>query len=450
MLDWAMYPIKAMPSAGSPAGGGTAVSLAPDNLDGRRAHGCVGSTALWVGFDRLELVHQTWNEMVPHPLRVALRPTFEAGDQPLRVVDLFAGCGGITLGIAQAANERGFAIEIALAVDFEKTAIDVYKANFPYAHRVELASVESFFDGELGEEGTFVELRTRESTGKVDVLVGGPPCQGHSNLNNHTRRVDAKNALYLRMARAAEILQPRIVLIENVPAVLRDRHDGVDVVSRAVRHLESLHYRVAHQTVSVDALGVAQTRRRHILIATKPGEIHPTELFAKLVASPNRRDLRWAIGDLVDVESDSLMDRAPKAKAENLTRMEWLLDHPDEFDLPNHLRPTCHQGEHSYKSMYGQLRWDEPAQTITSGFGSIGQGRYMHPERARALTAHEAARVQGFPDYFDFSACPTRSALAMMIGNAVPPQLGSAIFERILEFRMTTGETGDSAAARLA
>ena len=95
----------------------------------------------------------------------------------------------------------------------------------------------------------------------------------------------------------------------------------------------------------------------------------------------------------------------------------------------------------SYKSMYGRLRWEEPAQTITSGFGSIGQGRYMHPDRTRALTAHEAARVQGFPDYFDFSACPTRSALATMIGNAVPPQLGAAVLTSFLVLSAQSGAT---------
>jgi DNA (cytosine-5)-methyltransferase 1 len=77
--------------------------------------------------------------------------------------------------------------------------------------------------------------------------------------------------------------------------------------------------------------------------------------------------------------------------------------------------------------MYGRLKWEEPAQTITSGYGSIGQGRYMHPSEKRALTAHEAARIQGFPDYFQFSEVTKRADLATMIGNAVPPQLAEQI-----------------------
>ena len=361
-----------------------------------------------------------------HPLRSRVRPSFDEGGDATRIVDLFAGCGGLTLGLAQACHAADRALQIALAVDFEPLATTVYQQNFPFAERVETAAVEAFFDGELGAAPTFVEQRIAASVEAVDILVGGPPCQGHSNLNNHTRRVDEKNALYLRMVRAAEILRPRLVMIENVPSVLRDRHSGIGVVDRAVEHLERLGYRTEHRVVALARLGVAQTRQRHLMLATAPGEPPPGSLFDAIEASATSHDLRWAIGDLVDTTSDSMLDREPQATAQNMRRMQYLLDN-GIYDLPNALRPTCQQGSHSYKSMYGRLRWDQPAQTITSGFGSIGQGRYMHPERTRALTAHEAARIQGFPDYFDFSACPTRSALATMIGNAVPPQLGAAI-----------------------
>ena len=138
-------------------------------------------------------------------------------------------------------------------------------------------------------------------------------------------------------------------------------------------------------------------------------------------------DLRWAIGDLATLRSGSDFDYIPRASKDNLARMQWLL-REDAYNLPNSRRPQCHQNEHSYKSMYGRLNWNEPAQTITSGFSSIGQGRYMHPDQPRALTAHEAARIQSFPDYFDFSAAIRRTDLATMIGNAVPPLLGRMLF----------------------
>jgi len=358
-------------------------------------------------------------------LRSTRRPRFEAGDLPLRVVDLFAGCGGLTLGIAQAAVESGRALDIRLAVDFEALATAVYSKNFPTA-RVETCSVEDLFDGALGAPPTVSEQRTRNSVGDADILVGGPPCQGHSNLNNRTRRVDSKNALYLRMARAAEILHPKLVLIENVPSVVRDRHAGENVVHQTEAHLRSLGYRTVQQVLPLAHLGVAQTRRRHILLATAEGCPPPRVVLDIATKKRDERDLRWAIGDLVNAPNERLLDRRPTPTPVNLERMRFLLEH-DLYDLPNERRPECHRGKHTYLSMYGRLRWDRPAQTITSGYGSIGQGRYMHPDLPRALTAHEAARIQGFPDYFDFSACRTRSALATMIGNAVPPQLGKAI-----------------------
>ncbi|TQM36034.1 DNA cytosine methyltransferase [Pseudonocardia cypriaca] len=364
-----------------------------------------------------------------HPLLVRDRPNFEAGAQHLRVVDLFAGCGGLTLGVAQAAHGHGAGLDVVLAVDFVDAAVDVYRDNFPSAN-VRCASVEDFFDGELGELPTPSEQRTRSLCHDIHLLVGGPPCQGHSDLNNHTRRDDPKNALYVRMARAAELLRPDVVLIENVPAVRRDRKDAVGVTTK---HLQQLGYSVASDVIGVHALGVAQTRKRHILLASRDGVLDVDAVLNDVGSKylDLRCNLRWAIGDLVNVDNPKPYDQVPRASSANRERMEWLLRN-NEYDLPNSLRPECHQNDHSYKSMYGRLSWDAPAQTLTSGFGSIGQGRYMHPELPRALTAHEAARIQGFPDYFTFASAKLRAQLADIIGNAVPPALSSAIASRLI------------------
>ncbi|WP_449407121.1 DNA cytosine methyltransferase [Microbacterium maritypicum] len=354
-------------------------------------------------------------------LRAKIRPNFAAGDAPLRVVDLFAGCGGLTLGIAQSAKQAGHGIDVRLAVDFEQTAVDVYKANFPAANAV-TASVEDFFDGELGDAPTEREIRTRAAVGETEILVGGPPCQGHSNLNNKTRRNDPKNRLYLRMARAAEILEPTFVVIENVPSV---RLDTAGVVQTTYEHLETLGYTVAAATISLHALGVAQKRKRHVILATKAAGIDPAEVLAALAGRTDDPsfDLAWAIRDLEKIASPAGYDIPSAPTKTNLARIQYLFEH-DLTDLPNEQRPVCHQNAtHSYKSMYGRLAWGEPAQTITSGFGSMGQGRYVHPGQMRTLTAHEAARIQGFPDYFRFTAVTGRGALATMIGNAVPPAL---------------------------
>lgn len=372
---------------------------------------------------------------IDHPLRTTARPAFEAGHDRLRIVDLFAGCGGLTLGAAQAAREAGAGLDVVLALDQDETAVDVYRHNFPKAD-ARVGSVERHFDGDLGAPRTAVERRTAEACGEVGLLVGGPPCQGHSDLNNHTRRQDPKNALYARMARAAAVLRPAAVMIENVPAVLHDKGKTVDVTRS---ELERLGYRVADDVVHLQPLGVAQTRKRHVLLAVGAGAIQPRQVLDDLAGLPEDPlvDLAWAIGDLASISEPKGYDKPPKASAQNLERMRHLLDN-DQYDLPNDRRPPCHQdGAHSYLSMYGRLRWDRPAQTITSGFSSIGQGRYMHPSLARALTGHEAARIQGFPDYFRFDKATRRGDLATIVGNAVPPPLTFAIVRVLLPALLT-------------
>lgn len=367
-----------------------------------------------------------------HPLAISERPSFETSGDPLTVVDLFAGCGGLSLGAAQAAIDLGRGLDVRLAVEFNESPAEIYRTNFPKARHVMVEDITTLFSLNLDQPLSKAEKDIRESVGKLDVLVGGPPCQGHSNLNNHTRRDDPKNALYAIMARAAEVFSPSVIVVENVPAVLNDKHKGMNAVSVVQERLTVLGYGVSDRVVSLYELGVPQKRKRHILLATRSGQGTPQEILEDFALSTAKTvDLEWAIGDLVEAGSDGLFDRAPTPSADNLKRMEYLLKE-GEYNLPNHLRPKCHQGEHSYKSMYGRLAWNQPAQTITSGFGSIGQGRYMHPDLPRALTPHEAARIQGFPDYFDFSKATTRSALATMIGNAVPPQLARQLLLPLL------------------
>lgn len=341
--------------------------------------------------------------------------TFEPNGN-VSVVDLFAGCGGLSLGLAAAAARRS-ATTSGLAVEMNPAIASVHHRNFPSLETI-AASVESVVDGRVGDQLTPSELRLRRAFGGSAFLVGGPPCQGHSDLNNHTRRSDPRNALYLRMARAAEVLQPVHVIIENVPSV---RHDSAGVVEASRRILEGLGYAVDDSVVSMVQLGVPQRRRRHLLVATLSGH-QPRQLFEALARSRvQERSVRWAIEDLVDVDRGPL-DQASTRSAANIERMNHLFDN-DEHDLPDRLRPPCHRDKpHSYNAVYGRLHWDEPAPTITTGFTSMGQGRYVHPSRRRTLTPHEAARLQGFPDWFDWGDS-RRTVLSTMIGNAVPPAL---------------------------
>jgi DNA (cytosine-5)-methyltransferase 1 len=349
-------------------------------------------------------------------LRRKKRSNYANGGTAVRLVDLFAGCGGLTLGVAEACRELGRSLDVRLAVELVPEMWSVYDANFPEVYPRRASDIFQWLDGRVAARTTNRERTTRMLVGPTTVVVGGPPCQGHSTLNNHTRGDDPKNALYERMVRAAEVLEPETLLIENVPSLARDR---AGVLERSVMRLERLGYSVTHDVVRLSDLGTAQLRSRHVLVATT--EPAP----ATLARAPHlrlSRTLRWAIGDL-KCTLGTLFNSAANLSPENEQRARWLLEN-DKYDLPNWLRPPCHQDPgHKYKSMYGRLDWDKPAQTVTTGFGSPGQGRYLHPSEPRTLTPHEAARLQFFPDWYDFAGVTKRNRLQDMIGNAVPPKL---------------------------
>jgi DNA (cytosine-5)-methyltransferase 1 len=365
-------------------------------------------------------------------LRAAVRPRTPARrKRPIRIVDLFSGCGGLTCGMGEAARRVGQTLDIRLAVEFNKEIAAIYRDNFPAA-RLVTADVAQLFPGRLGRRPSRVEVALAESVGAVDVLLAGPPCQGHSDLNNHTRRNDPKNTLYLRVARAAEILQPEVVLIENVPAV---RHDRTDVVGATRKALEESGYQVYADVVKLERLGVPQLRRRYLLIASRTAKIDPVVLISDTTIGATHhlpRTVRWAIEDLSEVDGVNPIDKASRISEDNARRIEYLFEH-DAYDLPDEYRPPCHRDkDHSYRSMYGRLHWDRPAQTITTGFSSMGQGRYVHPAQPRTLTPHEAARIQGFPDWFSWSSTSRRTVLSTAIGNAVPPLACIALGTKIV------------------
>jgi DNA (cytosine-5)-methyltransferase 1 len=319
----------------------------------------------------------------------------------------------MTLGLKEASRRTGRRLRAVIAADSDPVAAKVFEANHPGA-AVYPTTVANVLD---------------QSREEVDILVGGPPCQGHSDFNNHTRREDSKNGLYFEMALACRRFKPRVVIIENVRSVERDKSCVVD---RTRSELTRLGYSVDTAILDAADLGLPQRRRRHFLLASLDSRIDPTSVFSELKrTSFPRRTVFWALGDLLSRRgSQSPLDEPARASAETVRRIDYLVAH-NLFDLPDAERPRCHQkGGHSYKSVYGRLHWDQPAQTITTGFSSMGQGRFVHPWARRTITAREAARIQTFPDWFEWTDAP-KTGLARLIGNAVPPlmmaRLGCAI-----------------------
>jgi DNA (cytosine-5)-methyltransferase 1 len=353
-------------------------------------------------------------------LRAATRPPTRPSRQIVRIADLFSGCGGMSLGAFEACRALGMQSQFVLAADVYPAANDVYRANFSPSHVVQ-SPIEQTLDGKLGEGATAGERAFKRAVGSVDVVVSGPPCQGHSDLNNHTRRADPKNQLVLRVVRFAELFRPKHLLIENVQGILHDRHGVID---EGKYWLQRIGYRITEARISADTLGIPQRRRRYFLFASMSAVKPLNQVVDEFPYA--RRTIRWAIEDLCGTRSDRAFDQASVPTPANRRRIEFLFDR-DLYDLPDKQRPACHAtGDHTYKAVYGRLTWDNPCPTITTGFGCMGQGRFVHPAVRRTLTPHEAARLQFFPDFFEFGE-RRRGEYQQLIGNAVPPKLAYAL-----------------------
>jgi DNA (cytosine-5)-methyltransferase 1 len=345
----------------------------------------------------------------------------------INVVDLFAGCGGLSLGIKEATHAIGRAFKSTFASDIDEGALSIYSRNLTPSH-VSSKPIEEVFNPDFGCSLNSTEKRIKDSCGDIEFLIGGPPCQGHSDLNNHTRRNDPRNELYGIMARAAKILKPKHIIIENVLGV---RHSASKVVQRTVSHLETLGYSTINILLNAADYGVAQNRKRHFTIATIGNSAQIPKSLATLERAT--RPVTWAIDDIIneaDLANEAFRTSANHSEI-NKNRIEYLFKN-NLYELPDTERPDCHRLKpHSYNSVYGRMRPNTQAPTITSGFGSTGQGRFVHPYRQRTITPHEAARIQFFPDAFDFGIVGRRE-YQKYIGNAVPPKLGYVLALSIL------------------
>jgi DNA (cytosine-5)-methyltransferase 1 len=368
-----------------------------------------------------------WAEFLSGPRK---RP--EITSKQIRIVDLFSSVGGLTTGVCEALLDSGFSPKPVLAADVDKTALEVFKANWPSASTFH-GSVRNLVDSHVtgvGPSARFsyppilIDPCIIPLKGKVDILIAGPPCQGHSSLNNVSRGDDSRNELYLQVPAIAVALGVEKIIIENVPGVVRSKENVVDTTASI---LESAGYNVSTAVLTADRLGWPQTRKRFFLVADlirKPIDL--LELQNELGREVPAQDLMWAIGDLQGSQINTdLMNTPATLSDENQRRAKVLYDN-DLYDLPLLERPDCHKNGTTYTASYGRMKPDKAAPTITTGFLSPGRGRFLHPHLVRTLTPREAARVQGFPDWYEFNPHGTslRVNLSKWIGDAVPPIMG--------------------------
>jgi DNA (cytosine-5)-methyltransferase 1 len=235
------------------------------------------------------------------------------------------------------------------------------------------------------------------------------------------------------------------VIIENVPGV---RSDKSGVVQVAKWLFESEGYTVETGVLKASAMGWPQTRKRFFMVASKTNTPIPLSAVGDALAvdPTNALNIEWAIGDHEKTPKDNHMFRQAERSPDNKRRINYLFDN-NLYDLPDSERPACHRDKaHSYPTIYGRLRPDEPAPTLTTGFMTNGRGRYTHPTQRRTLNPAEAARIQGFPDDYVFDPDgrrPHNCELLKWIGDAVPMPLGyavalSALGTRLHNFRPAT------------
>ena len=317
-------------------------------------------------------------------------------------IDLFSGCGGLTLGL----KLGGF--RVIGAVDIDPLSIETYEAN----HDDVTVWTADIRDLEPSEIQSTLDLEP----GDLDLVAGCPPCQGFSTmrtLNGSLQVEDPRNDLLLEVLRFVDALRPKAVMIENVPGLADDESFQV-----FCGRMKKAGYCGDQDVLNAAEYGVPQRRKRLIYVAGLRTEIP----FAEPVE--DKLTVKDAIGDLPKPgqSGDPIHDLSERRTPQVMRLIQRIpQDGGSRTDLPIEDQLECHKRCDGFKDVYGRMAWSEVAPTITSGCFNPSKGRFLHPEEHRAITMREAALLQGFPDSYKFPKATSKSSLAMMIGNALPP-----------------------------
>jgi DNA (cytosine-5)-methyltransferase 1 len=357
------------------------------------------------------------------------------------LIDVFAGAGGMTLGFSKM---FGHAFDSVWANDFNADCVRTYRKNF----------------GDHCVSGDIVDILSDPATviPPADVVIGGPPCQGFSLLNKK-REGDPRKELWRPYFEIVERSGARVFVMENVPQILGSFEHG-EILGTA----EAMGFKCCGAVLSAADYGVPQTRRRAFIVGCRffdPAQVFPPRKThfdpRKAAAQTSFMDLdangflpgaeRWrtvrdAIADLPHPEGTEIRNEGPPLDLHfgrtptpmSLARYRAI---PEEgmnrFDLqkraPN-LTPGCWiRKKTGGTDLFGRLWWDRPAFTIRTEFYKPEKGRYLHPDQHRPITHREAARLQSFPDNFEFTG--SKIEIARQIGNAVPPALAARVADAV-------------------
>jgi DNA (cytosine-5)-methyltransferase 1 len=363
----------------------------------------------------------------------------------LKIIDLFAGAGGFTLGFKQFKSRGKAVFDTVWANDFNKDATETYNANFG-AH-----CTYGDIVGILEDPKTVIP--------RADVVIGGPPCQGFSLLNKN-RELDPRKALWLPFMDIVKRSGASVFIMENVPELLTsDEFKEIEKVAN------SLGFTIRASKLVAANYGVAQVRTRAFIMGSKLAD--PENVFPPLRTHRDPRDkknddlklykpdpqpwttLRQVIGDLDrPVGTEIRGEKGANALhfGRNPTPMsieryraipEQGMNRVDLLRLAPQLTPQCWVNKKSGGTdLFGRLWWDKPSVTIRTEFFKPEKGRYLHPEQHRPITHREAARIQAFPDDFVFKGSKTE--IARQIGNAVAVGMAKTIAATVYQHFLLT------------
>ncbi|MGG7199282.1 DNA cytosine methyltransferase [Clostridium butyricum] len=349
-----------------------------------------------------------------------------------KMIDLFSGCGGITQGFNNTNR-----VEIVGAIDFDKAACETYKYNFKSAKVI---------NGDINEISV-------ESTGfkDIDIIVGGPPCQGFSGLNRWNKQLedDPRNKLFFQYIRFVSELKPKAILIENVRQILTSKNGFAR--KSICNMLEEMGYNVVYDVINAADYGVPQNRMRAFFVAIR-NDLGEFKFENLLKFRQERVTVEDALSDIIEIEEHAKNDLngynyelgSPKSEYQKKirtgnilnnhliyyptesvqTKMQYVPEGGNWKDVPEALFKTQRTNRHSNYLK----RLDSKAQSVTI---DTGHNVYFHPQFNRVPTIRESARLQSFPDEFYFTG--NKGQQFRQVGNAVPPFLAEALARAIME-----------------
>ncbi len=368
----------------------------------------------------------------------------------MRIVDLFSGAGGLTFGFYYKLVNGQFVenenCNIVFANEWDKAAAEAFGKNFP---KIKMINKDI---KKLAKK----EILDNISNQEVDLIIGGPPCQSYSTIGR--RKYDDKAKMYKQYYRILSIIKPKMFLFENVKGMLSMKNPkGGKVIDDIRKKFDSVNYNIYFKVLDAADYGVPQHRERVFIIGCRK-DLNINWSFDNIEKSSKQLSIKQAINDLPSVSAGnnvkSYKGRKPTNDYQKLMRshkghitchfspvygdkIQTVINHVKQGEGKNYINRLVDEGKipkeyrltSGYNNTYGRLVESEPSTTITNNMSTPSGLRCIHYNENRALTPREGARIQSFPDWFEFVG--TKKDITTQIGNAVPPLLAMKIATQI-------------------